>query len=541
MTFRQILAVLWQRRWVVVVIVLVAAIASAAYTSQQTPEYASTTTLRLSAVATSGQLQEQLGSVEVDLDSSAITSRPVLQEAARALGEPVAVLEGQVSYDVAPGELADQVIVTASAESARASRRRADAVAEAYAAYLAAQVETGVATLQERYDRSIELAKEYQDQVQRDSEDMIAAANLSGELARASALSAQLTAIGNAGAPAIVTEAARDGERQGTPAIAIIATALAAGLIAGVGLALIIDQFDTRIRHSRELERLAGAPLLAELPRDRKAAKSREPLHVAARAATPLNEGFRALRTSLQVLLPPERAIVVLTSVEPGDGKSFISARLAVAWARAGKSTILVGGDLRRPGLATYFGDAAEGEGLAELLWHAPQHDGPPSGEQIDALLRGTDVRGLRILPSGTADADTSDLLALPELDDVLTHLGASADIVLIDAPPSLALTDAALLAAHASGVVVIAAMHRTTRDRMTTVLNELTTNGATVLGVVANRSRRKLPASYAAYQRDTQTAARDSSGPRRTGRPEPAPDGAAEDAGADPADTDAR
>ncbi|GAA3664679.1 polysaccharide biosynthesis tyrosine autokinase [Microbacterium marinilacus] len=507
MTFRQILAALWRRLWVVVVVLLVAGLAAGLYTARQAPEYASTTTLRLSSAAASGQLQELFGSVEIDLEAAAVVSPAVLDDAATRLGEPSAALEDAVSYAILEGTRADQIRVTAIGGTAEQSRLRADAVAEAFVAYVAAQVETGTQSLQEQYDAAVARAQELQDVARDDPDDLIAAADLTRELDNMNALAAQISRIGGAAAPATVTTPASEGERQGTPPALIIAAALSAGLLAGIGLALIAEQFDARIRRHQDLAALSGAPLLAELPYDRAVAKSQESLAAAARRNSPLNEGLRSLRTSMQVLLPREGpTIVVLTSVEPGDGKSFVSSRLAVTWARAGKSTVLVGGDLRRPALPDHFGDDADGPGLAELLRDAARGT-RPSARRIDALLRDSGVPGLRLLPAGTADTDTSDLLALPELGTVLGHLGETADIVLVDAPPSLALTDAALLASHAAGAVVVTAMGRTTRERLTSVVDELSLNGAKVLGVVANRSRRRLPASYAAYyQRDTRS-----------------------------------
>src|SRR5690606_36571051 len=121
---------------------------------------------------------------------------------------------------------------------------------------------------------------------------------------------------------------------------------------------------------------------------------------VAARSRTGLSEGVRAVRSTLQVLLPAQHAVVVVTSVAPGDGKSFISSNLALAWARAGREVVIVGGDLRRPELGRYFAEAADGAGLADLLRERASQ-GSITRAEVEAKLNETRYPRLRVLPSG--------------------------------------------------------------------------------------------------------------------------------------------
>lgn len=222
------------------------------------------------------------------------------------------------------------------------------------------------------------------------------------------------------------------------------------------------------------------------------------PLPVASNDRTDLGEGLRTARLTVQVLVPPQGAIVV-TSVEPGDGKSFVSANLALAWARAGKRVILVGGDLRRPVLSRYFGEAADGAGLAEVL---QEWDSASQLREQDVLrqLNNTRYRRLRILPAGDEPAEPADLLARAGLGELIAFLRTQADIVVIDAPPALGMVDAALLASHADGAVVLATAGRTDRAGLADSLAQLRANGVTILGVMVNRSMRKLPRTYSSY-----------------------------------------
>jgi capsular exopolysaccharide synthesis family protein len=202
----------------------------------------------------------------------------------------------------------------------------------------------------------------------------------------------------------------------------------------------------------------------------------------------------------MQVLLPRTNAVVAFTSVEPGDGKTFVSANVAVTWARAGKSVILVGGDLRRPSLSTYFGEAAEGTGLAELLQDSDSGNRPIREEQITAHLKDSGYPRLRLLPAGQDPADPADLLATAALKKLVDSLRKLADIVIIDSPPAMTLVDASLLGEHTDGVIVLSSVHRTDRSYLVETVESLRQNGVPLLGIVVNRSRRSLPKSYAPY-----------------------------------------
>jgi capsular exopolysaccharide synthesis family protein len=287
---------------------------------------------------------------------------------------------------------------------------------------------------------------------------------------------------------------------QGVSPLLALSVALVAGLIAGIGIALIWDAFDDRLRGEDELEPLTGIPALGELANDKRMFRRGDWLPAASRKRTALNEGLRALRTTLQVLLPQANDVVVLTSVEPGDGKTFVSANLALAWARTGKRVVLVGGDLRNPSLGDYFGDAADGAGLTELLRATAVRKAAPTADAVEANLNRTKFRGLRILPSGTEPWDPADLLALDGLGTILDSLRSLCDIVVIDSPPAFALVDASLLAAHADGAVLVTSVRRTKRKLLVETVHALVGNGVTVLGIVANRSRRRIPKSYSAY-----------------------------------------
>ncbi|MGA0567124.1 polysaccharide biosynthesis tyrosine autokinase [Rathayibacter sp. KR2-224] len=504
MTFRQALSVIWQRRLLIIAVVVLAVAVAGVFLARQTPVYTSSTTLRMSALATSASSSGQIGTAAVDFDAESITSPAVLDPAAKKLGEPLAASASWgAAYSLAQASSQTQanvITVTVNGSSAAQSQARASAIATSYNTYLKGQLAKARAAAQAQAAKWNASAEAYQVQVTANPANSIAQSNLANAISSLASANNTINKIDNGGEPLTVTKAAAPGAFQGTsPAIAL-AVAIIAGLVAGIGIALIWDAFDDRLRPDDDLEALTGAPALGELSLDKRMQRRGDWLPAAGRKRTALNEGLRALRTTLQVLLPQGNDVVVLTSVEPGDGKTFISSNLALAWARTGKRVVLVGGDLRKPGLDEYFGEVANGPGLTELLQAAAVHGSAPSVDEIAANLNRTKFRGLSILPAGSEPWDPADLLAVDGLGEIIAALRSLCDIVVIDSPPALALVDASLLAAHADGAVLVASIRRTRRKLLGETVHALAGNGISVLGVVANRSKRRIPKSYSAY-----------------------------------------
>ena len=170
---------------------------------------------------------------------------------------------------------------------------------------------------------------------------------------------------------------------------------------------------------------------------------------------SPVSEAYRTLRTNLSFssLDEPIRTLVV-TSPAPDEGKSTTIANLAVTMAQGGRKTILVDCDLRRPSLHTLFECQAE-PGLTNFLL---EEDGQPALQQ-------TQVEGLQLFSSGPLPPNPADLLGSQKMDKVIASLAQSADIVLFDAPPVIAVTDAAVLGAKVDGVLLVINAGKTRRE----------------------------------------------------------------------------
>ncbi len=189
---------------------------------------------------------------------------------------------------------------------------------------------------------------------------------------------------------------------------------------------------------------------------------------------SPVSESYRTLRTNLSFssLDKPLRTLVI-TSAAPDEGKSTTAANLAVTMAQGGKKTILVDCDLRRPSLHTIFGKSAE-PGLTNML--LDENSSPP--------LQKTEVENLHLLASGAKPPNPADLLGSNKLDIVIERLLESADIILFDAPPVIAVTDAAVLGSKVDGVLLVVKAGKTRRDHAERAKETLEKANVHIIGV---------------------------------------------------------
>jgi Mrp family chromosome partitioning ATPase/capsular polysaccharide biosynthesis protein len=304
---------------------------------------------------------------------------------------------------------------------------------------------------------------------------------------------------------------------------------LVAGFLVGCGIALVLDQLDTRLRTSPELEALTEAPVLAELPRDSDVKSGKVVIAMVQAPQSLLAESVRELRTSLRVLVDETPCpTVVVTSPEAGDGKTFVAANLAAAWAMSGSKVVVVSGDFRRPRIEEIFGIEHGLPGLADVIlanWKTPEEDdgpgsdpsrragaapGPPGMTRdgrpwpketsVSPMLVQTGIRGLYVLPAGTYLENPAELFGSPGMQPVVDQLPLVADVVLIDTPPVLAVPDTAILGSLAHGAVVVATEGRTDRGMLERTVHRLEATHCRVLGLVLNRARHSQVDAYQAY-----------------------------------------
>ena len=192
-------------------------------------------------------------------------------------------------------------------------------------------------------------------------------------------------------------------------------------------------------------------------------------------------EAYRALRTNLSFssLDDPIHTLVVTTPA-PQEHKSLVIANLAIIMAQGGNRTILVDCDLRRPALHEIFG-LDNRAGLTTMMLDKAAMDAPP--------LQGTEIENLSVLPSGPLPPNPADLLGSRRMDAVIARLIQGADIVLLDAPPVVAVTDAAVLGSKVDGVLLVVSAGVTRREHAERAKEMLEQVNVRIVGAVLDNA----------------------------------------------------
>lgn len=265
-----------------------------------------------------------------------------------------------------------------------------------------------------------------------------------------------------------------------------IALGLLIGLGVGIGLAALRTVLDTRIHSTHDIAQVTDAPIIGRINYDPEAKKRPLVVHVDPR--NPRAEAFRALRTNLQFLNVEggPRSFVVTSSI-PGEGKSTTACNLAISLADTGARVALVDGDLRLPRVAHYMGIEG-GVGLTDVLIGR--------AELADVIQRWGRA-ALYVLPSGRIPPNPSELLGSTAMVNLLATLTAEFDYVIIDAPPLLLVTDAAVISKFTGGAMLAAASGRTKKAEISGSSSVLESIGSRLVGVIVTMLPSKGPDSY--------------------------------------------
>ena len=265
-----------------------------------------------------------------------------------------------------------------------------------------------------------------------------------------------------------------------------ISLGLLAGLVLGIGISILREVLDTSIKSAEALTERTGAPNLGVIAHDAEAQTNPLVVHIEPRS--PRAEAFRQLRTNLQFVdvdRHPKR--IVVTSSVPSEGKTTTTCNLGLTLAQAGQRVILLEGDIRRPRLAEYLG-IESAIGLTSVLIGRIEPE--------DAIQQWGDIP-LDVMASGPLPPNPSELLQSRAMELLLRELERRADVVLIDAPPLLPVTDAALLARMSDGAVLVVRHGKTSTDQIETATGNLAKVDARLLGTVLNMAPAKGPEAF--------------------------------------------
>ncbi len=271
-----------------------------------------------------------------------------------------------------------------------------------------------------------------------------------------------------------------------------VAVGLVLGLLAGIGIALLVSTLDRRVKSKEQLEAIAGKPVVGSIPFRKNEDKEKGAEHIVPfrEGHSPAAESFRRLRTNLQFLNvdnPPR--VFVLTSSVATEGKSETAINLSLALSESGNRVLLIEADLRRPLVVNYM-SMPDKVGLTNIL----------SGQaEFADVVQETRHNSVDLLACGPLPPNPSELLASEMARHLFESLRSKYDYVIIDSPPLLPVTDGALLARVTDGALLVVRSHRTTSDQVAQAVDNLAKADATLLGVVtvANRPAKKGSIGY--------------------------------------------
>jgi len=280
-----------------------------------------------------------------------------------------------------------------------------------------------------------------------------------------------------------------------------IVFALAAGLGLGVALALTREALDNSIKSAQEIEKLTGLPTLAIVPITNVSGEIPHPalgpikhlgessamtrsvaaLSVIKKPGAPISESYRALRTSVLLSTadrPPQTLLV--TSSQPGEGKTVTALNLALTMAQKGGRVLLVDADMRRPGIAKALHLSLD-KGLSGILTGAYEFD-------TDLLVKIERAEGLSLLPSGPIPPNPAELLCSMKMDALVKQLRENYDHIIFDSPPVLPITDATILSSLVDGVLMVVECEMTTRAALSRACRVIEHSGGKIIGTVLNK-----------------------------------------------------
>ncbi|MCS7207320.1 MAG: polysaccharide biosynthesis tyrosine autokinase [Dehalococcoidia bacterium] len=452
---RRIITVVINWWWVILIPPVLAGVLTFLFLSRQTPIYQATSLVLVqqaspSPLVTSGDLvtSAQLAGVYRDL----VTTRPVLQRVVEQAQLPYGpdALAGKVRVSARPGSQILRISVRDS--NPQEAARLANILADVF-----------ITKTQE--DRLAHIAR------------LQAAAQSQGVGDPSSLAQAQLLAMGTL----MVIEPALPPRRPVAPATGrLTSLAVLLGALLGIVGAFAMEALNNKVRTPEEVEALLGVPVLGTVFLWKEKEYGSRPIWGRDRPKSTLAESYRQVQANTQFALAahPNAKTLLITSPTANEGKSTTAVNLAVAFAQAGLRVLLVDADLRHTDLHRWFGISNE-RGLSNLL--ADANLAPAS------LVQETGIERLRLLPAGPTPPNPAELLSLPRAQQVFQALESLADMVLIDAPPVIPVSDALRLARFADGVLLVANPRVTVREALLQAYRAIRQTGTPVLGAILN------------------------------------------------------
>lgn len=256
------------------------------------------------------------------------------------------------------------------------------------------------------------------------------------------------------------------------------------GLTFGLGMAFFLEYMDTTVKSLDDVEKFLGVPVLAVVPKDVAVLHRKSGFN-------PDAEAYRILRTNLEFnRRNPEANCITVTSGGAGEGKSTTLCNLATVCAQGGYSVLLIDADLRRPSLHCLF-DVSNSTGLTNYL---------TTNTRLEEVVVRTPIENLYFLPSGLLPADSAGILNSQRMSELITEVKSRFDLVLIDSPPILGVSDASVLCNEADLTLIVVQHRKLPRHMLLRVKQTVENVGGRVIGVVLNNVDVRSDSQYQYY-----------------------------------------
>lgn len=503
------LAILWRRKWLIATVTVTTLVVVIVGTLMMTPLYQASTTLRVATaaqgsldsiqyattyadrlmntyvkIATSGPMLDQLDlklgigkppkisvSPAANTELMEITvedADPVLAtRAANTLADLliVNVRNSDIQNDQATEQMLDQQVVVSEAELTRAREQYQTAVAQTPQDQ--SKLDAANQTLQAKQQ---------------------AYANLLALLERVRAMQGVRTSSVSVVEPAIIPDAPSSPRKELNFALGLLV-----GLVGGVGLAFLFENLDTTLNTTEQIQNATELPILGRIPTSKLPAENSF-----LNGTSPEGEAVRHFRTHLlNVVGNSAHSTLLVTSAEPGEGKSTVAANLAYSLAQSGNKVLLIDCDLRLPSMHKMF-NVHNDVGLSNLL---------KGKAKLCQVIQTSKIPDVFILPSGPLPTNPAELLGSPEMAALLAEVKLHFSSVVLDAPSLLAVADALILAPAVDGVVMVIGRGYVREGAARAACQHLKDAKANALGIVINRAEGL--SRYGYYRRDIEVGAK--------------------------------
>lgn len=504
MSLRTYLAILWRRKWIIVLTTILTTILATVASLVATPIYRSSATLRVATIGSGGieYIRPDINYTERLMNTYAniITGSGVRNDIMRQFN-----LEDLPSISVEMIPDTELIKINTEATSPRIARDVTNEVAEILITQSKELYAGGGQTTQEILSKQIAQIEEELVEARSDYEELlldspddsvaIVAASQSIELKERTYAylleqyeGARVNEALRANAVTVV-EPAYAPRLPAKPRLELnIVLGVMVGFMGGIGLALLFDNLDRTLYSSEEIEAATQLSTIGIIP------KSKKQLGLVDhdQELQPQLEAFKRLRTNiLTSARGDEPRIILVTSAERGEGKSTIVSNLAVVIAQSGRRVMVVDCDLRLPAIHKIFG-LPNKRGLTNVLI---------GKMQLSQVVNRTDFPRLHVISSGTLPPNPSELLGSPEMENLIGQMRKHLNIVLLDSPAMLSVTDAAVLVPYVDDVILVVAQAHVQQDSVQTACQQLTNVQAKSINIVVNLA--KPHDSYGYYNYD--------------------------------------